>query len=103
MLVPELQGTIEEIAKSKAREAARQVSGPVITEDTALAFDALNGLPGVYIKWFLDALGLDGLNDLLVGFPGRTGAKAICTFAYCAGPEAEPLLFQGATAVGRTS
>lgn len=30
-------------------EAARQVKGPVIIEDTCLCFNALNGLPGMFL------------------------------------------------------
>ena len=30
--------------------------------------NALGGLPGVYIKWFLEKLGHEGLNKMLVGF-----------------------------------
>ena len=56
-----------------------------ITEDTALCFAALNGLPGPYIKYFLEGLGHQGLNDLLTGFPTKA-AWALCTFAYSAGP-----------------
>ena len=37
-----------------------QIGGPCITEDTALCFKALNGLPGPYIKYFLEELGHDG-------------------------------------------
>jgi inosine triphosphate pyrophosphatase len=98
--VPEVQGSIEEVAKWKCREAARLSNGPVITEDTALCFDALNSLPGPYIKWFLESVGLEGLNDMLVGFESKT-AKAVCTMAYCAGPDTEPILFQGITTVSR--
>ena len=37
-----------------------QIGGPCITEDTALCFKALNGLPGPYIKYFLTELGHEG-------------------------------------------
>ncbi|KAF7789430.1 hypothetical protein EIP86_000374 [Pleurotus ostreatoroseus] len=94
--VPELQGTTEEIAKEKCRRAAELLNGPCITEDTALCFEALNGLPGPYIKHFLKELGLEGLNTLLVGF-STTAAYALCTFAYSAGPGSEPILFEGRT------
>lgn len=98
--VPELQGSIEEIARYKCQEAARLVSGATITEDTALCFDALNGLPGPFIKWFLQGIGLEGLYKLLDGFgEGERGARAVCTFAYCSGPGEEPILFQGVTKV----
>lgn len=40
--------------------------------------------------------GLQGLNNLLVGFQTKE-AYALCTFAYSAGPDAEPILFEGCT------
>lgn len=46
---PEIQGTIEEIALDKASRAAEVVGGAVLTEDTALGFGALKGLPGAYM------------------------------------------------------
>ncbi|KAJ5757040.1 uncharacterized protein N7511_007222 [Penicillium nucicola] len=96
--VPEIQGTIEEIAKEKARRAAEAINGPALTEDTALEFHALKGLPGPYIpsKSFMEALGHEGLNKMLDGFEDRT-AEAVCTFAFCRGPGEEPLIFQGRT------
>jgi inosine triphosphate pyrophosphatase len=80
-----------------------QLGGPCITEDTSLCFEALNGLPGVYIKHFMAALGHDGLNNMLKGFidpatgEPNTRAWALCTFAYSAGPDSEPILFEGRT------
>ena len=35
------------MTREKCREAARQVRGPVIVEDTSLCFNALGGLPGM--------------------------------------------------------
>ncbi|KAI4828755.1 hypothetical protein KUCAC02_022831 [Chaenocephalus aceratus] len=54
--LPEYQGEPDEISIHKCKEAARQVEGPVIVEDTCLCFKALGGMPGPYIKWFLDKL-----------------------------------------------
>ena len=48
--LPELQGEPDEISREKCRLAAEQVGGAVIVEDTSLCFNALNGLPGPYIK-----------------------------------------------------
>lgn len=96
--MPELQGTIESIAREKCRLAAKQLNGPAITEDTALCFDAMGELPGPYIKWFLEGLGHEGLNRMLAGWEEK-GARAVCTMAYASGPEAEPVLFQGITCV----
>ena len=55
-----------------------------------------------YSKWFLEALGHKGLNDLLAGFPDKS-AQAVCTFAYCEGPGHEPIIFQGRTDVSSLS
>lgn len=93
-LVPEYQGEPEEIAKEKVKLAAQRVNGPVLTEDTSLCFNALKGLPGPYIKWFLDKLGHDGLNKLLAGYEDKS-AYAQCIFAFCAGPTSEPIVFDG--------
>ncbi|KAL6307040.1 inosine triphosphate pyrophosphatase-like protein [Sparassis latifolia] len=94
--IPEVQGTTREVAIAKCRAAAEQLGGPCITEDTALCFEALHGLPGPYIKHFMKELGHDGLNTLLMGFP-TTAAWALCTFAYSSGPGSEPILFEGRT------
>ncbi|KAH6715209.1 inosine triphosphate pyrophosphatase-like protein [Leptodontidium sp. 2 PMI_412] len=92
----EIQGTIEEISVDKCRRAAAAINGPVLVEDTCLCFNALKELPGPYIKWFLEALGHQGLNDMLATFPDKS-AQAVCTFAYCEGPGHEPIIFQGRT------
>ncbi|KIO12367.1 hypothetical protein M404DRAFT_12657 [Pisolithus tinctorius Marx 270] len=94
--IPELQGTTQEIAIAKCRRAAELLGRACITEDTALCYKALNGLPGPYIKHFMKNLGHEGLNKLLVGFKTKE-AYALCTFAYSAGPGSEPLLFEGRT------
>jgi inosine triphosphate pyrophosphatase len=93
--LPEYQGEIDEICIKKCETAVKIVQGPVIIEDTCLCFDALKGLPGPYIKWFLDKLGPDGLYTMLAGFENKK-AQAVCTFAYCEGKADDPvLLFQG--------
>jgi hypothetical protein len=48
--LPELQGEPEEVSMEKCRLAAAQVKGPVMVEDTSLCYNALGGLPGVYVK-----------------------------------------------------
>lgn len=94
--LPELQGEPEYVAAEKCRLAASQVNGPVFVEDTSLCFNALNGLPGVYIKWFLEKLGHDGLNRILAGYDDKS-AYAQCVFAFSSGPSAEPVVFVGRT------
>lgn len=52
--LPELQGDPLQIARGKCLEAASQVGSAVIVEDTSLCFTALKGMPGPYIKWFVE-------------------------------------------------
>ncbi|KAJ5679332.1 hypothetical protein N7462_007576 [Penicillium macrosclerotiorum] len=92
--IPEIQGSLEEIAKDKCQRAAQIIDGPVIVEDSALEFIAMKKLPGPYIKYFLESLGNDGLNRLLEPYEDKS-AEAVCTFAFSAGPTMEPLIFQG--------
>ncbi|SGZ46369.1 CIC11C00000002605 [Sungouiella intermedia] len=94
--IEEVQGTIDEVTIQKARSAAKLLGGPVLVEDTCLAFNAFNDLPGPYIKWFVKGVGLQGLVDMLYKFDDK-GAKAVCTFGYCEGPDSEVKLFQGIT------
>jgi len=94
--ITEIQGTTQEVARDKCRRAAELLGGPAITEDTALCYVALGGLPGPYIKYFMTSVGHEGLNAMLAGFPTKA-AWALCTFAYCAGPGAEPIIFEGRT------
>lgn len=82
--LPELQGSPEEVARKKAELAYEQVKKPVFVDDTGLAFNALNGMPGIYIKHFLKAIGQDGLVKLLDGFKDKS-AKAIAAIGYCNG------------------
>ena len=94
--LPELQGDPIDIAQQKCKLAADKVGGAVITEDTSLCFNALQGLPGPYIKWFLDKCGLEGLNKMLDGYDDRTGyAQTIVCF--CAGPGKAVAVFDGRT------
>lgn len=94
--LPELQGGPEAVAAEKCRLAAERVGGAVMVEDTSLCFNALGGLPGVYIKWFLEEVGHLGLNALLDGFDDRS-AYAQCVFALCAGPGRPVRVFVGRT------
>ena len=94
--LPELQGDTIEIAKEKCLEAARLVGGAVITEDTSLCFTALKGLPGPYIKWFLDKCGHDGLNNMIGAYDDKSG-YAQTVVAFCPGPDKEVVVFDGRT------
>ena len=94
--LPELQGLPEDVAREKCKAASKLVDGPVLVEDSSLCFNALNGLPGVFVKWFEQQIGLDGLVKLLDGFDDKT-AYAQCIFALSSGPDEEVKLFKGRT------
>jgi inosine triphosphate pyrophosphatase len=94
--LPELQGEPVAIAREKCLAAAKAVGGGVIIEDTSLCFNALNGLPGPYVKWFLDKCGHAGLNNMLVAYEDKS-AYAQTVVAFCKGPGHEPVIFDGRT------
>ena len=93
--LPEYQGEPEDIARDKCKTALEIAKCPVLIEDTSLCFNALGGLPGPYIKWFLDKLKPEGLPRLLAGFDDKS-AYAQCIFAY-GEPGKEIELFTGRT------
>eukprot|EP00794_Sanderia_malayensis_P016014 gene16014-17631_t len=94
--LPEFQGEPDHISIEKCKVAAKKIKCPVIVEDTCLCFNALGGLPGPYIKWFLEKLKPEGLYKLLSGWDDKS-AYALCTFAFCSGDSDDVLLFRGKT------
>ncbi len=71
-MIPDIQGLdldlveiqhndAHHIIEAKLNEAAKYHDGTIIVDDTSLYIESLNGLPGPLIKWFLKALGDDGL------------------------------------------
>ncbi|KAF3034941.1 nucleoside triphosphate pyrophosphohydrolase ham1 [Didymella keratinophila] len=91
--IPEIQGTAEEIAVEKCRRAAEILQRPVLIDDTSLCFHAMGGLPGPYIKSFLEALGNRNLYKMLDGFDNKS-ADFVCTVACTAGADQEIVVFQ---------
>jgi non-canonical purine NTP pyrophosphatase (RdgB/HAM1 family) len=73
---------LDAIVEHKVRQAYAIVGRPVLVEDVALGFTALNKLPGPFVKFFVDAPdGLDSMCRMLDSFSDRT-ARASCTFGY---------------------
>ena len=92
--LPELQGDQYEIIKEKCRIAHKKVMGPILIEDTSLCFNALGGMPGPYIKWFLKNTGAGNTAKILNSFEDKS-AYATCIFAYYDNTLEEPILFEG--------
>lgn len=77
----------EEVVRHKVREAYAIAQQPVLVEDVSLGFAALNGLPGPFIKFFVEAPdGLEKLCRMLDGFDDRS-ALAVGVFGYYDGHE----------------
>jgi len=85
---PETGATFEENALAKAREAVQATGLPAVADDSGLAVDALNGMPGVLSARWAGRHGDDLANlQLLLGqlqdVPDeRRGAAFVCAAAY---------------------
>ena len=85
---PETGATFEENALAKAREAVQATGLPAVADDSGLAVDALNGMPGVLSARWAGRHGDDVANlELLLGqlqdVPDeRRGAAFVCAAAY---------------------
>lgn len=85
---------MDEIARHKAQQAVEQLKAPILVEDTCLGFDAWNGLPGTFVKYFFQKMKATGFSNLLCGSEDK-GAVATCTFAYCPGDPDTIHIFTG--------
>ena len=86
--VPESGATFAENALIKAREGYRHTGLPTVADDSGLAVDALNGMPGVLSARWAGSHGDDDANLRLVldqvgHVPDdRLGAAFLCAVAY---------------------
>jgi XTP/dITP diphosphohydrolase len=92
--VPESGATFAENALIKAREGYLHTGLPTVADDSGLAVDALNGMPGVFSARWSGRHGDDEANLRLVlaqlaDVPDeRLGAAFVCSVAYV-GPDGE--------------
>lgn len=71
---------LREIVEHKVFQAYTKIQRPVLVEDVSLEFSVLGRLPWPFIKFFEQALWLDGLCRLLDGKDREAIAR--CTFWY---------------------
>ena len=69
---------LDSVVRDKALRAYEHVRRRALVEDVSLECKGLNGLPGPLIKWFIEALGREGICRLLDG----KDRSAIATVAY---------------------
>jgi inosine triphosphate pyrophosphatase len=77
---------LKEVVSHKARQAFAITGAPALVEDVSLEFNALSGLPGTFIKFFVENAGLEETCRMLDGFSDRS-AVARCAYAYYDGNE----------------
>ncbi|HMS31718.1 MAG TPA: non-canonical purine NTP pyrophosphatase [Candidatus Saccharibacteria bacterium] len=85
----------EKIVKDKAVRAYQFANKAVLIEDVSLKFNALSGLPGPFIKWFLKSLGEEGTYKILSSFEDKTATAEV---VYCLYDGDQFRMFQGVTA-----
>ncbi len=91
--LPELQGQPLAIASEKARIACQFTGHAVVVEDTSLIFNAWNGLPGPYIRHFIESVGIAGLYQMLAPYADKSAYAQVV--AAIAQPGQEIQLFIG--------
>ena len=95
---PETGATFEENALLKAREAVHHTGLPAVADDSGIAVDALNGMPGIFSARWSGRHGDDAANTaLLLGqladVPDeRRGAAFVCAAALVTPEGAEHVL-----------
>lgn len=55
---------LQEIIENKLKSLCRKQIGRYIVEDTSLKLEALKGLPGPLIKWFMNTIGYEGIYEI---------------------------------------
>ena len=96
--LPEYQGDPEYIVKEKLKEAknrVKDIEGFIMVEDSQLLMNCYKGLPGPYVKYFLKAIGTEGLYKMVTPFEDHS-AIAQCIIGL-EGDDDEPKLFIGKT------
>ncbi len=81
--LPEIQDLdAHKVIQAKLIEALKTQTGEFIIEDVSLYCEALNGLPGPLIKWFLKTVGNEGIYKMVSAFGNSSvEAKAIIGYA----------------------
>lgn len=93
--LPEIQSLdIRTVLRAKATEAFDRLQRPLVVDETALELAALNGFPGVLVKWMLDAVGAEGVARTANRL-GDTRATARCALLFYTGNQ--EVFAEGAT------
>lgn len=66
--VPEIQSLdLDEVITAKAKAAFEKIRKPVLVTDVSLEIEGLDGLPGPFVKFFINSLGVEKTVKLVKG------------------------------------
>jgi XTP/dITP diphosphohydrolase len=91
--IPEIRGSLNEIAVAKVKAAYEKTSAPTIAMDAGFVINELNGFPGNYVNFALGTIGIKGILKLM-----EDKEKRECSFVQCLAyydGEDEPRIFYG--------
>jgi non-canonical purine NTP pyrophosphatase (RdgB/HAM1 family) len=86
--------SLTEITQYKARQAFGVIGRPVLVEDIGLFFTALDGLPGPFVKYFVNSH--DGLENMCRMLDGFTDRRAVARSVFALYDGHELTLLEGA-------
>ena len=78
---------LQKIVTNKVKQAYDIVRSPVLVEDVSLEFAALGGLPGPFIRFFVDRVPFQSICDMIPA--DHRDATARCVFGYYDGDHLE--------------
>ncbi|MBN1275474.1 non-canonical purine NTP pyrophosphatase [Candidatus Woesearchaeota archaeon] len=81
------------VIRAKLFAAHEQHEGSFIVEDTSLSVAGLGGLPGPFIKWFLEAMSLERFAEIAVASQDPSAEAMVCIGYLAEGDE--PVFFEG--------
>lgn len=85
---------LRKVIEHKVRQAHESLKQPVLVDDIALEFHAIGELPGPFVKWFIEGMGLETMCRILDG--KDRSATGRCTMGYYDGDELK--IFEGSIA-----
>lgn len=71
---------LKKIVEHKVRQAYQIIKKPVLVEDVSLEFEALGGLPGPFIRFFIERMKLEKICSMLDGKSRKAVGR--CIYGY---------------------
>lgn len=72
---------LKEVSVNKAKQAFEILKKPLVVDDSGFFIKELNGFPGVYTKYVLGSIGVDGIMDIMKNKNNRECIfKSVVTF-----------------------